>query len=73
MPQRKLGGQPGNKNAIKHGRHSVPLRAARLAAVRTVFKEQRRRADEWIASRPTTDYDAICDELRRLKRESELG
>jgi len=32
MLNRKRGGQPGNQNAVKHGRHSAPVRAARLAA-----------------------------------------
>ena len=66
MPERKRGGQPGNKNAIKHGRFSVPLRAARLAAVRAAWREKQRLSDEWIKTVPKTDYAAICDGLRAL-------
>ena len=60
MLERKRGGQPGNKNAIKHGRYSVPLRAARLAAVRAAWKEKQRLSDEWIKTVPKTDYAAIA-------------
>jgi hypothetical protein len=71
MPRRR-GAQPGNKNALKHGKYSVPLRAARLADRRATWAEQQRRSDEWIATVPATDYAAICDKLltlRRAKRE----
>ena len=68
MPERKRGAQPGNKNAMKHGRFSVPLRAARLAAVRAAFKERQRLSDEWIKSAPKTDYAAIVEGLRALRR-----
>ena len=61
-------GQPSNQNAVKHGRYSVPLRAARLAAVRAAFKERQRLSDEWIKTIPETDYDAICEGLRALRR-----
>ena len=68
MPERKRGAQPGNKNAMKHGRYSVPLHAARLASVRAAFKEQQRRSDEWIKTIPKTDYAAIVEGLRALRR-----
>ena len=68
MSKRKRGAQPGNKNAMKHGRYSVPLRAAWLASVRASFKEQQRRSDEWIKTIPKTDYAAIIEGLRALRR-----
>ena len=68
MPKRKRGAQPGNKNAMKHGRYTVPLRAARLASVRDAFKDQQRRSDEWIKTIPKTDYAAIVEGLRALRR-----
>ena len=68
MPERKRGAQPGNKNAMKHGRYSVPLRAARLASVRAAFKERQRLSDEWIKTVPKTDYAAIVEGLRALRR-----
>ena len=68
MPERKRGAQPGNKNAMKHGRYSVPHRAARLASVRAAIKEQQRRSDEWIETIPKTDYAAIVEGLRALRR-----
>src|SRR5438477_474475 len=63
VKKRARGGQPGNQNAVKHGRHSVPVRAARLAA----FAEQQRRSAEWMKTIPQTDYGAIVDNLRALK------
>ena len=56
---RKRGGQPGNQNAVTHGRHSAPVRAARLAALKerqAAWKEKQRLSDEWIK----TDYAAIA-------------
>ena len=73
MPERKRGGQPGNQNAIKHGRYSVPLRAARLAAVRAAWREKQRLSDEWIKTVPKTDYAAICGGLGALRRGKEAG
>ena len=71
MPKQETGGQSGNQNAVKHGRYSVPLRAARLAAVQAAFKEQQRRSDEWMETIPETDYDTIVDQLRALRRSKE--
>jgi uncharacterized protein YjcR len=64
MPSRKRGGQPGNQNAVTHGRFSAPVRAARQAA----WKEQQRRSDEWSKTIPKTDYAAIVEGLRALRR-----
>jgi hypothetical protein len=61
MPNRKRGGQPDNQNAVKHGRHGAPVRAARIAA----WKEQQRRSDEWARSMPSVDYGAICEHIRQ--------
>ena len=68
MPERKRGAQPGNKNAMKHGRFSVPLRAARLAAGRAAFKARQRLSAVWIKTVPKTDYAAIVEGLRALRR-----
>jgi hypothetical protein len=78
--KRKRGGQPGNRNsaghqnALKHGRCTAAARAEREAwweHFKTEWKEHELRSAEWIASRPQTDYHAICDELDRLRREQE--
>ena len=60
MSQRKRGGQPGNRNAWKTGRHSAERRAALEAELAERFRRQR----EWMASRPKTDYAAICEAIR---------
>ena len=67
MPKRKRGGQPGNQNALKHGRHSAPVRDARRAAVLALYEESKRKSDKWIRSRPPTDYRAIVDHLRVIE------
>jgi hypothetical protein len=69
MPNRKRGGQPGNRNAVKDGRHSAPVRAARLAA----YEEQQRRSNEWMKKMPAIDYGAIIDGLRVLKQRKEAA
>ena len=68
---RKRGGQPGNKNALRHGRYSVPLRAARLAALQAAVKEREQQRLAWIATVPQTDFGAIVDGLRALRRSKE--
>jgi hypothetical protein len=59
MPSRRRGGQPGNKNAVTHGRFSEPVRAARRAAAEQRAKQHR----EWCKTIPKTDYRAICDAI----------
>jgi hypothetical protein len=82
--KRKRGGQPGNRNAVgnqnavKHGRYSAAAKAERAAwweTFKTEWKEQELRSAEWIASRPQTDYHAICLalELEREQRERDLA
>jgi hypothetical protein len=66
MLGRKKGGQPGNQNAVTHGRHSAPRRAERRAAE----EERQRKHGEWMATIPATDYGAIVDRLRRPKEQS---
>jgi hypothetical protein len=68
MPNRKRGGQPSNGNAIKHGRFSAPVRAARLAAAEQRAKQHR----EWCKTMPTTDYGAICDAIKAHGRDKPL-
>jgi len=70
---KRRGAQPGNQNALKHGRYSVPLRAARLAAHRAALKEREERADECIKTVQQTDYNAIVDGLRALRRSKEAA
>jgi hypothetical protein len=58
---RKKGGQPGNRNAVSHGRYSAETRARRIAQA-----EQRRTvSDEWVAKIPTWDWHATCAEIER--------
>jgi uncharacterized protein YjcR len=73
MSERKRGGQPGNQNAVTHGKYSAPRRAARLAALQAAMKEREQRSDAWIKTVPQTDYDAIADELRALRRAKEVA
>jgi hypothetical protein len=61
MHPRKKGGQPGNQNAVTHGRHSAPQRACRAAAA----VERERQHREWMATIPKADYGAICHVIRR--------
>jgi len=72
MPRRR-GAQLGNANALKHGRYSKPLRAARLAAVQAEWRERERQRSEWINTIKPIDYGAICDELRALRRAKEAS
>jgi hypothetical protein len=73
MSKRKRGGQPGNRNALKHGRFSAPLRAARRIAILEAAELRRPREQEWAARMPVIDYDAICEEIRRSSRFSVRG
>jgi hypothetical protein len=70
MLQRKRGGQPGNTNAVTHGRNSAATRAARAAEF------EARRAKErqyWIDNPPPkTDYAAICAGLRVLRDKQDV-
>src|SRR4029077_2146178 len=55
---RKRGGQPGNRNALKHGNYSPRVRAARWAERQAEWRVLERRTI------PVTDYDAFarpCD------------
>jgi hypothetical protein len=58
--KRMRGGQPGNQNAVTHGRFSAPVRAARRAAAERGAEQHR----EWMKTMPKTDYGAICDAIR---------
>ncbi len=63
MQGRKRGGQPGNQNAVTHGRHSAPRKVQR--AIEAV--QRRRREAEWEAKIPVTDYGAICAQIQGAK------
>ena len=56
MQERKRGGQPGNENAVTHGRYSRRGKAERRAA----REAERERSRSWAAKMPVTDYAAIC-------------
>jgi uncharacterized protein YjcR len=68
MSERKRGAQPGNQNAVTHGKYSAPRRAARLAALQAAMKDREQRSDAWIKTVKPTDYEAIIHELRALQR-----
>jgi hypothetical protein len=59
--KRMRGGQPGNQNAVTHGRFSAPVRAARRAAA----AQRQTASDEWRAKIPTWDWHATCAEIER--------
>ena len=69
--KRKRGGQPNNRNALRHGRYSVRLKAERWAAGQAERDEARRREMEWFASCPKVDYASRIDELIRLRQQQE--
>jgi uncharacterized protein YjcR len=60
---RKKGGQPGNQNAVTHGRYSEPKRAERRAAAEERTAQDR----EWLMAMPKTDYGGICDTIASEK------
>jgi hypothetical protein len=61
MQQVKRRGAPlGNFNALKTGKYSPRKRAERRAAREASLAEERRRAAEWAATVPQTDYVSIC-------------
>ena len=62
---RHKGGQPGNQNAVTHGRFSAPVRAARIAAAQERAKQDR----EWLKTIPKTDYAAICAAIKAHRRD----
>lgn len=62
--KRTRGGQPGNFNALKHGRRSPRKRAQRRALVEARLREEQARSAAWAARMPKTDYGAICDAIR---------
>jgi hypothetical protein len=68
MSNGKKGGQPGNQNAMKHGRYSLPKRAARRAIYAAREQERREKHAEWVKTVPQTDYAAICAQIAASKR-----
>jgi len=46
-----------------------------MAAAKVAFEEERRRSDAWCRSRPgyVIDYDALCRDLERERRENEAA
>lgn len=60
MQGRKRGGQPGNQNAVRHGRHSVVQRMHQRRALDAMRAEETRRHADWLKTVPSTDYAAIC-------------
>jgi hypothetical protein len=70
MAQRRKGAQPGNLNAMKHGRFSRQKRAEHLAERLAESAERTRRHQEWLKTIPRTDYGAICDAIRESARKA---
>ena len=62
---RRRGGQPGNQNAVTHGRFSEPVRAAR----RVASEQRKKQHQEWVKTLPKTDYGAICDAIKAHRRD----
>ena len=65
MKPRKRGGQPGNTNAVTHGRYSAEYRAQRVAE----WKERQRQSDEWCAAQPKVNYQKIIDALEKERKQ----
>ena len=63
MSGKKRGGQPGNENAVTHGRHSRRQREER----RVAWEQRMAREREWASKAPQTDYSAICRGLLTAK------
>jgi hypothetical protein len=63
--KRMRGGQPGNRNAVSHGRYSAPVRAERRAAAEERAKQNR----EWLKTIPKSDYAAICVAIEAHRRD----
>ena len=68
--KRRRGGQPGNRNAWKHGRRSAVLKAERQAAFLKEFEEQCQRQRARLAAIPPTDYASIVDAIRASAAQS---
>lgn len=60
---RKRGAQPGNSNALRHGRYSVRKRAERRAARLPEIEAKRQRHAEWMATMPQQDWEAVFDSI----------
>ena len=73
LPKRGPGAPIGNFNALKHGKRSKRVKAARMAERRVAWEAERRRADQWIKSQPgyKIDYAALCEAIERERQEQE--
>jgi hypothetical protein len=70
MLRRKRGGQPGNTNAVTHGRHSTATKAAHAAESEA---RQTKERQYWIDNPPPkTDYAAICARLKVLRDKQQV-
>lgn len=67
MLKRKRGGQPGNSNAVKHGRFTAAARAARLERIASLNAQRRTSEAAWASQAPQVDYGKIIDQLRKLR------
>jgi hypothetical protein len=59
-----MGAAIGNQNAIKHGRSSAAYREA----MKIADEEEMKLHQEWLKSRPKTNYRAVCDSLKKERR-----
>jgi hypothetical protein len=64
MQGRKRGGQPGNTNALKHGRRSKRFAAERRARHRAEIEERHAKEQAWANTATKIDYAAICDAIQ---------
>ena len=64
--RRSAAGNQGNQNAVTHGRHCAPVRAARRAAALALHEKRKRKSDQWVKLCPPTDYGAIVDGIREM-------
>ncbi|MDF0517736.1 hypothetical protein P0R31_10880 [Bradyrhizobium yuanmingense] len=66
--ERKRQALLGNQRAVTHGRTTAAAKAARLEALKEHQSAEKARSDTWARTVPQTDYGAIVDQLRALRR-----
>lgn len=66
MQRRNKGGQPGNTNAVTHGRFSRATRLARLAEA----EERHRKHVAWMKLMPKTNYAALSEAIQGVPKKS---
>jgi hypothetical protein len=69
--ERKRQALLGNQRAVKHGYYTAKAKEARWQRWKALLEADRVRSEAWARTIPPIDYDAICDELIRLRAEQE--